>query len=89
MDHDHRAGGNGGFFASRANVVLVAFLAIGAFYLILEHRAHLLGWLPWLVLAACPLLHMYMHGGHEDHGAGGHRSDGAGSDRRGSAGPSR
>ena len=52
----------------------IAFLAIGAFFLITEHRAHLLGWLPWLILLACPLLHMFMHGGHGGHGNhGGHR----------------
>lgn len=46
-------------------------LAIAAFYLLAEHRAHLalgLPYLPFLLLAACPLLHMFGHGGH-----GGHR----------------
>lgn len=46
-------------------------LAIAAFYLLTEHRAHLaldLPYLPFLLLAACPLLHMFGHGGH-----GGHR----------------
>ncbi len=56
--------------SSGASIALVGFLAIGAFYLIAEHRAHLLGWLPWLLIAACPLLHFFMHrnhGGHGDH----------------------
>lgn len=46
-------------------------LAIAAFYLLTEHRAHLafgLPYLPFLLLAACPLLHVFGHGGH-----GGHR----------------
>jgi hypothetical protein len=69
--------------ASRANIVLIGFLAIGGFYLIAEHRAHLwlaLPWLPWLLLAACPLMHLFMHHGHggngEDRGdtADGHSS---------------
>ena len=58
------------FFASRANVALLGFLAIGGFYLIAEHRAHLwlmLPWVPWLLLLACPLLHVFMHGGHGGH----------------------
>lgn len=54
----------------RANIVLVAFLAIAGFYLLAEHRAHLFGWLPFLLLLACPLLHMFMHGGHGGHGGG-------------------
>lgn len=61
------------FFGSRANVALLGFLAIGGFYLIAEHRAHLwlvLPWVPWLLLLACPLLHVFMHGGH-----GGHHSE--------------
>jgi hypothetical protein len=52
---------------SRVNWVLLGFLAIAAFFLFTEHRVHLLGILPLLLLAACPLLHLLMHGG------GGHR----------------
>lgn len=55
---------------TRANIVLIAFLAIAGFYLIAEHRAHLFGWLPFLLLLACPLLHMFMHRGHGSHGGG-------------------
>ncbi|MBX3532629.1 MAG: DUF2933 domain-containing protein [Rhizobiaceae bacterium] len=51
-----------------ANIVLYGLLAIAAFYLIAEHRAHLLGWLPWLLILACPLLHVFMHRGHGGHG---------------------
>ena len=40
------------------------FLAIGAFFLWEEHRAHLLGALPYLLLLACPLMHIFMHRGH-------------------------
>lgn len=40
------------------------FLAIGAFFLWEEHRAHLLGALPYLLLLACPLMHLFMHHGH-------------------------
>jgi hypothetical protein len=29
-----------------------------------EHRAHVLGALPFLLLLACPLLHLFHHGGH-------------------------
>jgi hypothetical protein len=49
---------------SRPNIVLIAFLAIAGFYLIAEHRAHVFGYLPFLLLLACPLLHMFMHRGH-------------------------
>ncbi len=74
MDHEDHGGGKPGFFASRANIVLVGFLAIGGFFLVAEHRAHLipyLGLLPFLLILACPLMHLFMHGGHGEHGGGG------------------
>ena len=48
----------------RINWALIGFLAIAAFFLLTEHRAHLLGVLPFLLLALCPLLHLFGHGGH-------------------------
>jgi hypothetical protein len=63
--------GKGGFFASRANIVLIGFLVIAGFYLITEHRAHLYGALPWLLLLSCPLMHLFMHSGHGEHGGHG------------------
>ncbi len=60
---------------SRTNIALIVFLVIAAFFLIAEHQAHLVGWLafwPYLLLLACPLMHLFMHGGH---GHGGHGSN--------------
>lgn len=56
---------------SRTGLVLIVFLAITAFFLITEHRAHLYGFLPFLLLLLCPLLHWLMHGGHANHGGDG------------------
>jgi hypothetical protein len=47
------------------------FLAIAGFFLWEEHRAHLLGALPYVLLLLCPVVHMFMHRGHGGHG--GHR----------------
>ena len=52
--------------------VLCGFMLIAAFFLITEHRAHLFGFLPYALLLACPLMHVFMHrghGGHHDHEA--------------------
>ena len=57
----------------RVRLVLLAFGVIGAFFLIAEHRAHVVPWLPWLLLAACPLMHVFMHRGHGDHDHRGER----------------
>ena len=49
--------------------VFWAFIAIAAYFLLTEHRAHVVPYLPLLLIAACPLLHMFHnHGGHEGHG---------------------
>lgn len=53
---------------SRLNIALLGFLGIIGFFLITEHWAHLYGYWPYLLLAACPLLHIFGHGGHGGHG---------------------
>ena len=56
----------------RSKWVFVAFAAIAAFFLFTEHRAHLLGALPFLLLLACPLMHFFHHRGHgKGHGGNG------------------
>ena len=52
---------------SKAGLVLVGFLIIASALLFTEHRAHVLGLLIWLPLLACPLMHVFMHGGHGHH----------------------
>lgn len=68
----------------RVKIVFLAFAVIGAFLLIAEHRAHVLPWLPWLFLAACPLMHVFMHHGHGGHG---HHGGSGGTDGRSDASP--
>lgn len=73
-DSSHE-GGKRGFFASPGDIVLVGFFILGGFYLLAEHRAHLwlvLPWLPWLLLLACPAMHLFMH--HGNHGGHNHTS---------------
>jgi hypothetical protein len=55
------------FLTSRAGLALIGFLAITGALLLTEHRWHVLGILIWLPLLACPLLHIFMHGGHGGH----------------------
>ncbi len=49
---------------ARAGLVLFGFLIVAGALLLTEHRAHVLGLLIWLPLLACPLMHLFMHGGH-------------------------
>ena len=59
------------WWRTRSGLALLGFAAIAGFFLLSEHRVHALGWLPWLILLACPLLHLFMHGGH----GGGHKHE--------------
>lgn len=40
------------------------FAAVGLYYLLTEHRAHVLDYLPYLLLMACPLMHLLHGHGH-------------------------
>lgn len=66
MTYQH--GGNGSSRPRGFYPILVVFIAIAGFFLITEHRAHLFPFLPYLLLLACPLMHLLMHGGHGGHG---------------------
>lgn len=63
------------FWRSRAGVALLVVVAVGGFLLFTEHRAHVLGVLPFAFLLACPLMHVFMHHGHR-HGGHGHNERG-------------
>ncbi|MDX2060069.1 MAG: DUF2933 domain-containing protein [Gemmatimonadales bacterium] len=67
----------------RASCVLGAFAAIAAFFLVTEHTAHTFGMLPFLLLVACPLIHMLSHGRHRARRDDGGRPDRHGQDGRG------
>ena len=64
----------GNAWSSRAKWALAVFAIIGGYFLFAEHRAHVLPYLPWLILLACLMMHLFMHGGHSDHG--GHHGGG-------------
>jgi len=86
MQNDHRGRApRSGARAQRGAAlpwVFFGFLAVAGFFLFTEHWAHLMGALPFLLLALCPLMHFF-HGGHGRHGRGGgpgHNGHGAPAD---------
>ena len=68
-DHSHHdtSTPQGSFWTSRTFFFCLAFLAAAGFLLVSEHRAHALGALPFLLLLACPLMHIFVHGNHGGH----------------------
>ena len=70
MAQEQDFGSNRGWLRSRSALVFLGFAAIALFFLWEEHKAHLLGALPYVLLLLCPLLHMF-HGGHGSHGGRG------------------
>ena len=50
------------FFGSRSGLVVTFGLAVLGAYLLWTHTGHVLAALPYLILLACPLLHMFGHG---------------------------
>lgn len=55
------------FFKTKSGIVFVGFFVIAGYILITEHGTHIVPYLPWLILLACPLMHVFMHHGHGSH----------------------
>lgn len=64
-----------GFFKRHRWLTLIG-LAIILYFLLIEHRQHVWPYLPFLFLLACPLMHFFMHGGHNRHPHEGNKGNG-------------
>ncbi|MFC4168625.1 DUF2933 domain-containing protein [Teichococcus aestuarii] len=56
------------WWRSRTGIAVIGLALVAAFYVLREHYAHVFGVLPYLLLLACPLMHLFMHHGHAGHG---------------------
>lgn len=54
-------------FTNPKGLFLLGLVTAGAVYLIFWHGAHLAAVAPLLLILACPLMHVFMHGGHGHH----------------------
>jgi hypothetical protein len=79
MDQQHA---RPSFWKSPFGVVATLLAIVASIYLYLVHKDHVLALLPYAILAACPLMHVFMHRGH-GHGDHSHGEtvDGDGSRR--------
>ena len=67
MDQPDNDSHSPSFWRRPAGMALATAALIAGFYLLREHWVHVMGFWPYLLLLACPLVHL-MHG----HGHGGH-----------------
>ncbi|MBY5838562.1 DUF2933 domain-containing protein [Rhizobium leguminosarum] len=65
-------------WSTYTRTVFIAFAAIALVLITYEHRVHVLGILPWLLILACPLMHLFMHHGHGGHSGHDHAGHGTG-----------
>ncbi len=77
QEHDPHCAAHQG----RSRWVFIGFALVAGYFLFTEHRAHVIAVLPYLLLAACPLMHLFMHHGHGHH----HHTDHSQQDKKGSA----
>jgi hypothetical protein len=52
------------WWRSPTGIVTLCLLSVAGFLLLTDHTAHIFGVLPYLLIAACPLMHLFMHHGH-------------------------
>lgn len=53
-----------GWLLSRTGFATACVVLILGFLIYEGHGTHLLGLTPYLLILACPLMHIFMHGGH-------------------------
>ena len=58
-----------------SKIAIGVLIAGAALYLLAGHEAHALLVLPYLLLLACPLMHLLMHRGHYSTSHGSHRGE--------------
>jgi hypothetical protein len=61
------------FLGSRLALVMCLFISVLGVYLVITHTGHVLTVLPYILLIACPLLHLFGHA--HEHGGDGHKSN--------------
>ena len=59
------------FWMTPKGLAALGLIVAASYFLLMEHRQHVWQYLPFLILLACPLMHIFMHGGHGhgDHGS--------------------
>lgn len=63
-----------GYWTSLHGLASLTLIGAALYFLLVEHGAHTLPYLPFLIILMCPLMHLFMHKGHgSHHGQGDHK----------------
>jgi hypothetical protein len=62
------------YWTSLHGLASLALIGAALYFLLVEHGAHTLPYLPFLIILMCPLMHLFMHKGHGTHSHGDHKS---------------
>jgi hypothetical protein len=60
-------GASGRFWGSGLSILMVVAFAAAVLVLVSSEQPNVMTWLPWLLVAACPLMHVLSHRGHRTH----------------------
>ena len=66
-EHSEHNGNGKSWLFSRTGLATICALAILGFLVYEGHGAHILGFAPYLLILACPLMHIFMHHDHHHH----------------------
>jgi hypothetical protein len=71
-EHHHQVENQDESWFKRHRWITYIGLGVLGYFLLVEHREHVLPFLPYLFLSACLFMHSFMHGGHkhDDHSHG-------------------
>lgn len=58
------------FWTSLHGAATTILIGVALYFVLVEHRAHTLPYLPYLIILLCPLMHLFMHKGHGTHNHG-------------------
>tara|TARA_R110001592_G_scaffold116060_2_gene317048 strand:- start:11604 stop:11900 length:297 start_codon:yes stop_codon:yes gene_type:complete len=55
------------FWLTPKGLAALGLIGAATYFLLIEHRQHVWQYLPFLILLACPFMHLFMHKGHGGH----------------------
>jgi Protein of unknown function (DUF2933) len=56
------------YWLTSKGLALIGLIVGVSYFLFMPHRQHLVEYLPFIIILLCPLMHIFMHGGHGNHG---------------------